>query len=107
MFLYKGDVFIEELFLQSFVGGAHNGNLAGAYDRNQVGQAVMRWDHRSTSQVQMACRFDLDAAYWTCGNLTNCNNIAKAITFRSIIMQTLFVCAHFALQPKNLFLRYE
>src|SRR5689334_18809246 len=52
MFLDKGDVFVEELFLKCFIGCADNGDLTGAYNWHEVGKAFSstssrfndRWD---------------------------------------------------------------
>src|SRR5450755_133453 len=63
--LHKRNVFIKELLLQGFVGCADNGDLAGAHNGYEVGETIMGWNHRFTSEIEMAWSINLNAPYRT------------------------------------------
>ena len=63
VFLHKGNVLVKELFLQGFVGRADNRYFGGAYNGQQVGQAVVGWNHRLASEIQVTLGLDPNTPY--------------------------------------------
>src|SRR5581483_7165005 len=85
MLLHKGNIFIKKLLLQRLIGGADNRYLAGAHDRQEVGQTIMGGNHGSAREVEMARSIDLDTTHRTRGHFTHSHNVTEAIAFRTIV----------------------
>src|SRR5258708_5971236 len=65
MFLHTRNIFVKELFLQRFVGRADDRHFARTYDGQEVGEAVVGWNHRLASEIQVTLRLDLNTPYRT------------------------------------------
>src|SRR5689334_18296108 len=83
--LDKGNIFVEELLLKRLVRRADDCHLARAHHWDEIRQTVMGWNHRATSQIEMAGSINLDTTDRTRIHFAHSHNIAVTIALRAIV----------------------